>query len=66
MGKECLWNNGRHCDIWADYQVALYSLEEAEELAHENWVEIQTLYDRLHQLETYISSQGLPLPEESE
>ena len=64
MRKECLCNNHRYCDVWTDYQVALYSLEEAAELSHENWIEIQSLYDRIHQLEAYIRSHELQLPEE--
>ena len=40
-----------------------YSLQEAEELSHQNWLEIQHLRDRICQLETFIRTEGLPFPE---
>lgn len=64
MRKKCQYETSRYCDIWIDYQVALNSLEEASELAHLNWIEIQNQYDRINQLEKYIRDHGLPLPEE--
>lgn len=64
MRKACQCTVNRNCEIWTDYQVALLSLEEAEELSHLNWIEIQHLHDRVCQLEKYIRDQGLPLPEE--
>ena len=65
MCRECQFETGRCCDIWIDYQVTLNSLEEASELAHQNWIEIQNQYDRICQLEKYIRDLGLPLPEET-
>ncbi len=47
MHEKCRCNKNCYCDIWIDYQVALNSLQEAEELAHQNWLEIQHLYDRV-------------------
>lgn len=64
MRKECHCTVNHNCEIWIDYQVALFSLEEAEELSHLNWIEIQHLHDRVCQLEKYIRDQGLTLPEE--
>ncbi len=63
MRKQCLYNNSRYCDIWTDYQIALASLEEAEELSHQNWIEIQYLHNRIYQLEAFIRLNGLSLPE---
>lgn len=64
MPKKCLCDRKHNCDIWLDYQVALNSLEDAEELSHQNWLEILNLHDRVCQLETFIREQGLPLPAE--
>ena len=64
MREKCPSSANRYCDIWIDYQVAQIALEEASELSHQNWIEIQQLYDRVCQLEKYIRDQGLPLPEE--
>ena len=63
MHKKCQCNKNCYCDIWIDYQVSLNSLQEAEELAHQNWLEIRHLYDRVYQLERFICEQGLSLPE---
>ena len=43
MHEKCRCNKNCYCDIWIDYQVALNSLQEAEELAHQNWLEIQQI-----------------------
>ena len=63
MYEKCRCNKNCYCEVWIDYQVALNSLQEAEELAHQNWLEIQHLYDRVSQLESFIRKQGLSLPE---
>lgn len=64
MRKDCQCTVNRNCEIWLDYRVALLSLEEAAELSHQNWLEIQHLHDRVCQLEKYIRDHGLTLPEE--
>ncbi len=64
MSKRCHFDNKKYCDIWVDYQVSLHSLQEADELARQNWQEIQYLHDRVCQLENYIKEIGLILPEE--
>ncbi len=64
MRRTCLCDSSRYCDVWTDYQVSLYSLKEAEILSRQNWREIQHLHDRVCQLEAFIRSAGLPLPDE--
>lgn len=64
MRRPCQCDKNHYCDIWMDYQVSLHSLQEAEELSHQNWREIQRLHDRVCQLEAFIQAEGLPLPEE--
>lgn len=64
MYDKCRFNPLHVCDIWLDYQIALHSLEEAEELSYLNWLEIQHLYDRVSQLERFIISNGLSIPQE--
>lgn len=63
MHRQCQCDKNHSCDIWMDYQISLHSLQEAEELSHQNWLEIQHLRDRICQLETFIRTEGLPLPE---
>lgn len=64
MHRRCQCDKKHYCDVWMDYQVSLHSLQEAEEVSHQNWLEIQHLHDRICQLETLIRADGLPLPEE--
>ncbi len=64
MRKRCQCDKNHYCDIWTDYQISLNSLKEAEELSHQNWLELQHLHDRVCQLEAFIHAKGLSLPEE--
>lgn len=63
MHRRCQCDKNHSCDIWMDYQISLHSLQEAEELSYQNWLEIQHLRDRICQLETFIRTEGLPFPE---
>lgn len=64
MNNQCPFKNAGRCDIWLDYQVSLYELKEAEELASANWKEIQYLYSKVEQLKNMLKEAGLPLPDE--
>lgn len=66
MHRRCQCDKNHSCDIWMDYQVSLHSLQEAEELSHQNWLEIQHLHNRIWQLEALIRVACLPVPEEPE
>ncbi|MHB8129527.1 MAG: mobility-associated LCxxNW protein [Mobilitalea sp.] len=39
-----------------------YELEEADELCHDNWFEIQQLKDRVDQLEQLLRDLGVEIP----
>ena len=62
MIDKCTFKQAGRCDIWIDYQVSLAALEDAKELADENWKEISYLLDRVYQLEQYIKSFGIDIP----
>ena len=62
MYPECPYSNHHDCDKWPDYQVALIALEDANELACENWNEIRFLLDRVEQLEKLLRSAGIEVP----
>lgn len=49
---------------WLDYQISLYELKEAEELASVNWKEIQYLYSKIEHLKNMLKEAGLPIPDE--
>lgn len=49
---------------WLDYQLTRYELEEADELCHGNWIEIERQYKRIKQLEAALLENGIAIPEE--
>lgn len=51
-------------EIWIDYQILQYALEEAEELADANWTEIKRLYARIDQLTAVLVDAGIAIPED--
>ena len=47
-----------------DYELTLQELEEADELCHGNWIEIQHLRDRVNHLEKLLQKAGVDFPSE--
>jgi len=64
MNDRCPFKNNGNCDGWMDYQIALWSLEDAEELSHGNCIEIQHLRDRIDLLEDILKKAGINIPPE--
>lgn len=62
MYDKCPFNNYGRCKIWLDYQVDKLALEDAVELAEENWQEINYLLDRVALLEAFIRNAGFEPP----
>ncbi len=62
MSPECPYSNHHDCERWLDYQIALLALEDAKDLADENWNEIRFLLDRVEQLESLLRSAGIEVP----
>ena len=62
MSPECPYSNHHDCERWLDYQIALPALEDAKDLADENWNEIRFLLDRVEQLESLLRSAGIEVP----
>lgn len=42
MKDNCPFSESGKCEIWIDYQILQYALEEAEELADANWCSLQS------------------------
>lgn len=64
MNDRCPFENNSNCNVWLEYQIALWSLEEAEELSHGNWIEIQHLRSRIDLLEEILKNAGINVPPE--
>lgn len=64
MTDYCAFSRNHRCIKWDDYTLTRYELEEADELLHGNWIEIQKLRDRINQLEKRLLEAGIELPVE--
>lgn len=64
MNNYCAFSKDHKCIKWSDYQLTLYELEEADELCHGNWIEIQHLYNRIELLEDILKQSGIDIPPE--
>ena len=64
MNYSCAFSKNHKCPMWTDYIVTRPKLEEADELCHGNWIEIQrkTLY--IEALQRILDQNNLPYPEE--
>jgi len=63
---ECPCDRARCCDIWMEYQIAMVSLHDSEELSHENWREITRLRNYVDYLEYLLGTNGIDHCSESE
>ena len=63
MNNYCSFSNNHRCLKWVDYQVTRQELEEADELCHDNWIEIESLQKRVNLLEKLLNENGIPFQE---
>lgn len=63
MENYCAFSKNHKCMKWMDYELTRHELEEADALCHENWIEIQHLYDRIHLLESILADTGIDIPD---
>lgn len=62
MNNYCAFSKKHKCLKWMDYELTRMELEEADSLCHENWIEIQRLYERIDILETLLNDAGIEIP----
>lgn len=65
MNDYCAFSKNHRCLKWMDYELTHHELEEADELCHGNWIEIQNLLDRVELLENTLRNAGIDIPSES-
>ena len=63
MNDYCAFSKNHNCLKWLDYQLTLNELEEADELCHGNYVEIQHLYDYIDELKAILDRNNIDYPE---
>lgn len=64
MNDYCAFSKDHRCVKWTDYKVTRFELEEADELCHGNWIEIQHLQHRVDQLVQLLKDSGVEVPAE--
>ena len=64
MTDYCAFNENHKCIKWSDYELTRHELEEADELCHGNWVEIQHLRNYIDLLQELLTSHGIEIPPE--
>lgn len=64
MTEYCAFSKDHRCIKYADYEATRFELEEADELCHGNWIEIQRLQNRVNQLEQLIRDSDIEIPSE--
>ena len=62
MTNYCAFSKDHKCLKWMDYELTRFELEEADELCHGNWIEIQYLRERIDLLEKILREHGIEIP----
>lgn len=64
MNTYCQYSNNQQCKIWTDYEVLRYEIEDAAELSHENWNELQRKEQYIQTLQKILDDFNIEYPAE--
>lgn len=64
MTDYCAFSKDKVCFKWLDYQLTRHELEEADELCHQNWIEIQHQQNYIDLLISILKENNIEIPEE--
>lgn len=64
MNDYCAFSKDHRCIKWMDYNLTLQELEEADQMCHGNWIEIEHLRNRGDLLEKLLQKAGIQFPSE--
>lgn len=64
MTDYCAFNKKHKSIKWSDYELTRHELEEADELCHGNWIEIQHLRNYNDQLQELFTEHGIEISPE--
>lgn len=64
MENYCAFSKNHKCVKWTDYEITRQELEEADELCHGNWIELQRKEEYIRLLQTILDSNGISYPRE--
>ena len=63
MNDYCAFSENHKCLKRLDYQLTRHELEEADDLCHNNWIEIRRLYDYINELKSILHDNNIEYPE---
>ena len=63
MDDFCAFSQDHKCLKWEDYELTRHELEEADNVCHGNWIEIQRLQDYIDKLKDILDKNGIEYPE---
>ena len=64
MENYCAFSKNHKCIKWTDYEITRQELEEADELCHGSWIELQRKEEYIQLLQTLLDSNGISYPRE--
>ena len=64
MNDYCGLTKDHKCIKWMDYELTRLELEEADDLCHGNWIEIQHLREYIDTLQAVLRENNITIPEE--
>ena len=64
MTDYCASSKDHKCVKFTDYEIPRHELEEADELCHGNWIEIQHLREYIGRLQALLIEHGITIPDE--
>ena len=59
MTDYCAFSKDHKCIKFTDYEITRHELEEADELCHDNWREIQHLREYIDRLQVLLTEHGI-------
>lgn len=62
MNDYCAFSKDHKCLKWEDYVITRHELEEADDMSHGNWIEIQRLYDYIDKLKDILDKNDIEYP----
>lgn len=62
MDNYCAFSEDHKCLKLEDYELTRHELEEADNLCHGNWIEIQRRYDYIDELKKILDENDIEYP----
>ena len=65
MADYCAFSRDHRCIKWVDYELTRLQLDEADQLCHGNWIEIQRLRAYIDILRAILDENKIEYPDEN-